>query len=70
MKVVNADSIPGNPDGDPVDPGLLRENLMASSWFEAVAVIFGLMSVWFAARRISGSTYRHYQRTDLCLHLF
>ena len=28
----------------------LRENLMASSWFEAVAVIFGLMSVWFARK--------------------
>lgn len=28
----------------------LRENLLASSWLEAAAVLFGLLSVWFARK--------------------
>jgi len=31
-------------------PGELYENILASSWLEAVAVITGLLSVWFARK--------------------
>ena len=29
---------------------VLSDNLLESSWLEAVAVLFGLLSVWFARK--------------------